>query len=225
MQYGRLLIGLVLISFISCGQAVPPPAENSAPRESPTPIAQASPSSLPPASSDLSATAPAPDEASAPDRDASIVRWQGLQIPLPHTATWNEETPSELINGFPVVARGSVIYAGASTEGAVEQPTGPIFTIVNFDGSVQDWLDLERKNATSMVGNTVDEPTIRETTIAGLPAITYQRAVIGTGNLTYAIVDLDGNPQVHGDRLLLITSDAAFDANNAIITGLTRTTE
>lgn len=92
--------------------------------------------------------------------------------------------------------------------------------MIEFAGTPADWLERERATATSLAGNTIDEATVRETVIAGQPAIVYQRMVRGTSDLMYAIVDLDRDEPERSGKLLLITFEAALDSNFAIIAAL-----
>ncbi len=96
-----------------------------------------------------------------------------------------------------------------------EKPFSPSFIILHFNGTLEDWLDLERQNEASANGNPVDEQTIRDITIAEQPAKVYQRAVTGTGYVDYYAVNLDNN------RLLFIVSEnVSFAKYNAVVDGL-----
>lgn len=142
------------------------------------------------------------------------VAWQGLIIPVPPNSVW--ETPvlnREQINGVSVAMSGALTYPTSTAP--VERPYGPDFTILAFIGSLNEWLDLERRNETSKAGNTVQEQTIREIMIAGRQAKAYQRAVIGTGQIEYYVLKLNN------DKLLFITSDdAENDTYRRVIDGL-----
>jgi len=95
----------------------------------------------------------------------------------------------------------------------IESPFGPSFTILEFSGSLEEWLDLERQN--SPAGNPVQEDTVRDITIAGRPAKAYQHAVTGTGLSEHYVIDLPN------DQLLLITTDDAENKTyRQVIAGL-----
>lgn len=147
--------------------------------------------------------------AALPDGWTSVT-WQGLVIPVPPGARWHEsETPAPREQQT-VLAEGSVLIPTPSGV-VVEAPTGPVFQIVAFDGSLEDWIAAEQGGPTSQAGNTVEPHTVQPTAIGGLPAVIYQRTVTGTGLLEYYAVKLSG------DQLLAITSDNAYPLNPQII--------
>ncbi len=204
MRYSALST-LFLIILSSCGSAAPLPTP------APTPVQSATVTPTP--------ITPSATPALVGNNDPDTVLWQGLLIRLPEYAVWHEENPTDTLNGVPIRAQGYVTYPMAALNPTVEMASGPRFTIVEFAGTPADWLQRERANATSMAGNTIDESTIRETFIAGQPAIVYQRMVRGTSELTYAIVGLDRDEQER-DGQLLITFEAALDSNLAMIAEL-----
>lgn len=212
-----LLLLLFLFILTGCGPASPIPARTPTPTQ-PTLTTVPTAISITPSATPVQ---PSSNEG-VPRHNAYTIQWQGLLIRLPAYAVWHEETPREALNGIPISAQGGVTYPMATVNATVELPTGPRFTMLEFAGSLDDWLQLERANATSASGNAIDETTIRTTTIAGPPAIIYQRMVTGTGDLTYAIVGIDGDRQGVDGRLLLITFEAAFTDNYLIISDLAR---
>ncbi len=140
------------------------------------------------------------------------VTWEGLRVPMPPVSTWTTHTGTgERINGAPVQTQGAIGYP--ITPAPVERPIGPFFKMLRFQGTLDAWLQLERRNSPS--GNPIDEKTVRDTTVAGRPARRYQHVVTGTGDgATYA-VDLEG------DRLLLIlTEDLDNETYRRVITEL-----
>jgi hypothetical protein len=138
------------------------------------------------------------------------VEWEGLRIPIPPRAQW--EAPIKVdpsIGDVPVLAAGAVTYP--TITGTVELPFGPVFMILQFSGSLDDWIDHElRRNELA-----VDRQTVRDTTIAGRPAKVYQPVVIGTCNLGAYVVTLDTN------RLLLISTEClGHEPFDSVIKGL-----
>ena len=128
--------------------------------------------------------------------------WQDLVIPIPPKAQWLPSNPADIsANHVSVLAAGAISYP--TITGSVELPYGPSFAILQFAGSLDDWLDLERRN--SPAGNPLEENSIRDTIQAGLPAKAYRHAVTGTGvTESYAI-------KMTQDKLLWITTQDAQD--------------
>jgi hypothetical protein len=138
------------------------------------------------------------------------VEWEGLVVPIPPQASWapyiNFGSP---IGTLPILAAGSVIYP--TTTGTGELPFGPIFTILEFSGSLDDWLARER-DANPLA---VDQQTVHETMIAGRPAKVYQPVVTGTCNAGSYVLALDRK------RLLWIRTDCLEQAPyDSVIKGL-----
>lgn len=157
---------------------------------------------VPVATNEAQTTLTAPIQASGVDQNVS---WQNLFIPLPPNAVWEIDAGANTsINGAAVLERGSITYPNAT---GVEQPYGPAFLVLRYSGTLDEWLDLERRNDTSTAGNGINEASITDRTIAGLPARAYRRLVTGTGMTEYYALRLDET------RLLWITTD---DAENAI---------
>lgn len=122
------------------------------------------------------------------------IEWERLLIPIPPHASWDPSLGYRN-DTLPILAAGAVIYP--TITGTVELPFGPIFTIIEFSGSFDDWLARER-SANSLA---VDQPTVQDTLIAGRPAKVYQPVVTGTCNAASYVVALDRR------RLLLIWTD------------------
>jgi len=153
----------------------------------------------------------APNTPATPLSDRwQTVTWEGLGIPIPPNARWEpylEVNPST--SDFPVLATGAVSYP--TITGTVELPFGPMFMILQFSGSLDDWLKHEQ----SRNQFAIDQQTVRDTTIAGRPAKVYQPVVTGTCNMGDYIVALDRN------RLLWIWTDCLGDEPyDGVIKGL-----
>lgn len=138
------------------------------------------------------------------------VAWEGLIIPIPPHASWapyvNFGSP---IGTLPILAAGEVIYP--TITGTVELPFGPIFTILAFSGSLDDWLAREQSANTLAV----DQQTVHDTMIAGRPAKVYQPVVTGTCNAASYVVALDRR------RLLRIWTDCLEqEPYDSVIKGL-----
>jgi hypothetical protein len=143
------------------------------------------------------------------------VEWNGLVIPIPpdFNAQWNPDAVSEeSINGAPVLDAGAIIYPGYTQP--VGQPYGPVFHILQYSGSLEEWMALERSRQTP-AGPAIDEQTIRDTTVAGQPAKVYQPTVPGIAPTQFYALKL-GN-----DYLLWInTADAPAEIYQQVIAGL-----
>ena len=113
--------------------------------------------------------------------------WQNLVIPIPPKAQWERSSIADInAHKLPVVAAGGITYP-TITDG-VELPYGPSFTIIQFTGSLDDWLTLERQN--SPKENPIEEATVRDIMIAGLPAKAYRYTATGTGLTEFYVTNL-----------------------------------
>lgn len=140
-----------------------------------------------------------------------MVEWVGLRIPLPPEAQWQPQL--QTMPPTPML----IPYAHA----AITYPTGgdkqhnggdPIFVVSPWGGSIEDWIDAER----GMGAQAVDGASVRDTTVAGLPAKVYQPVATGacTAGVYVALL-----PQ---DKLLYIrTNCLGRDLSEQVIHGIT----
>lgn len=130
--------------------------------------------------------------------DTQTINWEGLSIPIPPQHLWSDQTPdSHTINNARVLAQGRIVFDRAhAAPNSVELPDGVGFTIVQFSGSLDEWLELVQQSAPAQ--NPVDPNTIRTTEVAGQPAIVYSYLVTGVGDSRTYILKLSQ------DRLLII---------------------
>lgn len=154
---------------------------------------------------------------SNPGAAAPPIVWHNLLVSLPAAARWQPEPDGWSLKDFPVLAAATVRYPPADA-GVVEVPAGLTLLIVNFNGTLQDWLALERVGPEAAAGS--PEEAVHETTVAGLPAITYRRTFLETLVVTYYLVDLDGDTTVQGGQLLFIRSEGGYPENEEIIRSL-----
>lgn len=147
-----------------------------------------------------STAAPTSEQASPapPLTDAQTIIWEGLSIPIPPRHLWSDRMPgSETIHNARVLAQGRIVFDRTQAPpGSVELPDGVGFTIVEFSGSLEDWLALVQQSASAQ--NPVDSDSITTTEVAGQPAIGYHYLVTGVGDRRTYIVKLSP------DRLLII---------------------
>jgi len=115
-------------------------------------------------------------------------------------------TDDQRLYGFPVRGRLSLLSSVSPLEGT-EQLNGLIFTIVQFKGTPQDWLDLLRQANDTEFG--LDESTLQSTTVAGHTALSYQ-----AGPFQEYIVS------VQPGRLLLIDNGARVPEHQQVIDAL-----
>lgn len=89
-----------------------------------------------------------------------IVEWQGLIITVPPNHRWETFPPDQnTINGAPVLGQGRIIFDRAhASPNSIELPDGVGFTIVQFSGSLDEWLALVQQSAPAH--NPVDPNTI-----------------------------------------------------------------
>jgi hypothetical protein len=98
----------------------------------------------------------------------------------------------------------------------VESPSGPYFTIMQFSGTLQQWLDKERQNKVGDVPSGVDEASVRDVMVAGLPAITFDRTDPHFGNpRAFYVLKLDEN-----QLLRIYTESRAIDKLQRVIDGV-----
>lgn len=226
MKYTHVVVLLAALLLVSCGSDVAPvrpsaPASSvalasDAPSTTVAPVAAASaaPSSQPAVSAAPSAAPAASADASSP---AQPVLWQGLSISVPPSHRWEADQPAlEPINDAQVIAQSQIAFLRDAATSPVEQPEGIRFTIVGFSGSLDQWLALEEARAAST--NPIDRNTLRNTTVAGLPAMIYSYSVVGVSQSQTYIVKLDA------DRLLIINNSNADNPDyQTVITNLALT--
>ncbi|HET9222818.1 MAG TPA: SH3 domain-containing protein [Roseiflexaceae bacterium] len=129
--------------------------------------------SIPVGSADPDVTAAAaPIQTPAADVDGpEIIEWEGLRIVPPMGYHHQSRLPDGVrLYGFPVRGRLTLLSSVPPLEGT-EQLNGMIFTIVQFKGTPQEWLDLLRQANDMEFG--LDESTVQSTSVAGQPAISY----------------------------------------------------
>lgn len=157
-------------------------------------------------------TLPAPTGTLPLSTEWQTVEWEGLIIPIPPQGQWwSASLENNQSNGIPVLASGGITYP--TITGTVELPFGPNFYILQFTGTLDDWLDLERRN--SPPGNPVQDETIRDMTIAGRPAKAYQHAITGTGEIEDYILKL-----TNGTLLWISSENASYEIDRQVIDGL-----
>jgi Tol biopolymer transport system component len=155
------------------------------------------------------ATAPTPPPAADVD-GPQIIEWEGLRIVPPMGYHYQSRPPDGVrLYGFPVRATLALLSSVPPLDGT-EQLNGMIFTLVQFKGTPQEWLDLLRQANDMEFG--LDESTVQATQVAGHPAISYQ-----AGPFQQYIVT--GQPGM----LLLIDNGARTLEHQQVIDSLTFT--
>jgi Bacterial SH3 domain len=163
--------------------------------------------SIPVGSVDSGVTAAA---APAPADGPEIIEWEGLRIVQPVGYHHQSRPPDGVrLHGFPVRATLALLSSVPPLEGT-EQLNGMIFTLVQFKGTPQEWLDLLRQANDTEFG--LDESTMQSTTVAGQPAIRYQAGPIEE----YIVTGQAGT-------LLLIDNGARIPEHQQVIDSLTFT--
>lgn len=165
---------------------------------------------LPPVlSTTVPSAAPAPNTSPSPVGWRTIA-WEGVRIPIPPQAQWESQIATNPpIGDIPILATGAVTYP--TITGTVELPFGPTFLILQFSGSLDDWINRER----SRDPLAVNDQTVADTTIAGRPAKVYQPVVTGTCNSGAYIVALKNS------HLLWIWNEClGYEPFDSIIQGL-----
>ena len=119
----------------------------------------------------------------------TYVEWEGLIVPIPPTGEWATNTPPREVFGVSALATASIVYPDAPQ--AVERPFGPTFTILPFNGTLDQWLTIERQNFVGDATTGVVEATLRDVRIAGVPAKAFQRTDPSLGPSDYYILKLD----------------------------------
>jgi hypothetical protein len=95
-----------------------------------------------------------------------LVSWEGLQLPLPPGYRYEIDYPVNVFEyGVPIQADLTLIPG--------DVPERSAWRTVAYDGSLDDFLSIVRDTATEEPW--LDEASIRRVTVAGLPAIVYNR--------------------------------------------------
>jgi hypothetical protein len=136
------------------------------------------------------------------------VKWQGLIIPIPPDGEWKTyPAPNFTIQGAPVIALRSIRYFPPDCE--VECPSGPSFYLLNYRGSLNDWMETARQEGIGIL-----EGTERDISLAGYPAKVYQPGVTLCNGAIY-IADLPS------DQLLYISNEClGQEPYDSVIRGL-----
>jgi hypothetical protein len=139
------------------------------------------------------------------------VEWAGLTIPVPPDHTGQAvQMVDRTIHGAHVVESFAIALKPELASGCCELPSGFLLDIVEFQGEPREWVMLtDEANRLS-----VDPATVRETTVAGRPALVYNPIVTGTGIRQSYVVRLDDQ------RLLLIDTDVAYEEYESVIRGI-----
>ena len=112
-----------------------------------------------------------------------------LIVPVPPTGEWATDTGPNQVFGIGALATASIVYPDAPP--SVERPFGPTFTILPFNGTLDQWLDIERQNFVGDATTGIVEATLRDVRVAGLPAKAFERTDPGLGPSDYYILKLD----------------------------------
>jgi hypothetical protein len=196
--------GLLLASFLltACGAAITA-VRGSDSNEAPAVLATTQSTTRP--SSPPALATPIPTTGVQLSSGWHSTFWEGITIPDPPQFSWTTFAPNlQGINGVPVLASGGFVYEPPPTYGPghVGLPAGPAFWILQFTGSLDDWLKLEQRNSQQRGGDPIQAGAFRDITIAGRPAKAYQGLSVGeSGHAEYYIVALDRQ------RLLWIFSE------------------
>lgn len=120
--------------------------------------------------------------------------WQGLSVPLPPAATGIDpflSAATATIHNLPILASGAITFPPPPTppNGAVgEYPAPPTFTLVQFSGTLAEWIELEEKSMPGPEGGVMEpvEPLV----VAGREALHYQITVPGFNYNDYYVLKL-----------------------------------
>ncbi len=138
--------------------------------------------------------------------DFKVVPWQGFVVPIPNGYDDRQpDEPNKTINDAPVLAQ--LLVEGHDNE----QADVMRYTIIQFEGGAETWLDTVRDADGS---SAVDDTTIEKVTVAGFPARTYESQTAVKGRpLNYVI-------EVARDRLLLIAIVRRFPTHQQSVAAL-----
>ena len=197
-MYPRFTVMLLGALLVACGT----PARGEAPRTTTSralsatltvPSEKAKPATVTSVASHMSDATPTPVPPSLP-AGWRYVAWQGLSVPLPPEATGILSAPDSVstqTHEVPVLAAGVVGFPPPPTPtgGAIgEDPFPPTLILLQFPGTLDEWIALEEKSIASAEGG-VMEP-VEQLTIAGREAVHYQRTVPGFNYNDYYAVKL-----------------------------------
>lgn len=146
-----------------------------------TPAQNALPTSAATLSPTVAATS-LPHETQISSDGWTLHHWAGMIIAVPPQGQWHPDIPIAAPNArASVQVAGEVVYP--ESIGAVEGLHGPRFVVLAFVGSLDDWIQAEQQQ--NIPGNPVDDQTIQQRLIAGVPGVAYQRAITGVGMIEY----------------------------------------
>ena len=167
---------------------------------------------------------PAPEAAAGTSQDPGAehkVAWEGLIIQVPAQASFKIGTSvaAPVTNGLPLITTGSIVYSTPSEDGAVR--SSPYFMIFEFDGTAEDWLDLERPgDPPQSVGSPpirVIEESVQPRTIAGIQGLAYR---FDTDSQDGKIIEHYAVKLAEDQLLVIVTLDAENPADQSVINTL-----
>lgn len=173
----------------------------------------------------VQASTPAP-EAAGTNQDARAehkVAWESLIIQVPAQASFKIGTSvaAPVTNGLPLITTGSIVYSTPSEDGAVR--SSPSFMIFEFDGTAEDWLDLERQgDPPQSVGSPpirVIEESVQPRTIAGIQGLAYQFDIDSQDG---KIIEHYAVKLAEDQLLVIVTLDAEHPTDQSVINTLQR---
>lgn len=106
------------------------------------------------------------------------VAWESLIITVPAQAMFHSmpSVAAPATHGLPLIAAAGLTYPTPPTDGV--ELNGPNFMLFQFDGTAEDWIELERKDqqpqSVSSTPITVIEESVQPRTIAGIQGLAYQ---------------------------------------------------
>lgn len=102
------------------------------------------------------------------------IEWEGWLVQLPPSYAYESLTPENTYDsgGTPILSTLSLMPTSES-QPRVELPATMAFRIVQFDGTPQEFLEVVRQTPSEQPW--LEEASVRETTVAGRPAIVYER--------------------------------------------------
>ena len=151
------------------------------------------------------------------------VAWESLIITVPAQATFHSmpSVAAPATHGLPLIAAAGLTYPTPSTDGTALN--GPNFMLFQFDGTAEDWIELERQGQQPQsVGSppiAVLEEAVQPRTIAGKQGLAYQ---LDTGAQDEKIIEHYAVKLAADQLLVIVTLDAGNPTYQSVINTLQR---
>lgn len=149
------------------------------------------------------------------------VAWENVIIQVPAQATFHSmpSVAAPATHGLPLIAAAGITYPTPPTDDT--ELSGPNFMLFQFDGTAEDWIELERHDqqpqSVSSTPITVIEGSVQPRTIAGKQGLAYQ---LDNGSEETKIMEYYAVKLAEDQLLVIVTFDNQNPTYQSVINTL-----